>query len=111
MLSVTSRERAAEVRWRGEIVGRVTGAVTDMWYLDGVWAPAPTATAAEFSAKAVRLDPKQVMRDETLGFRVELDVDGARMAALVLSLSGGRLLVRCVHDEPAVAWLLANVAE
>ena len=111
MTSLSGHYDPIQVRWRGEVVGTLSEGVPDMWYVDGVWTPADTPLASQFAAKAKVLDPKVVWRDSTKGIRIELGEGGVLGDALAVSLANGRLLVRRVIAEAAVAWLRANVPE
>jgi hypothetical protein len=95
------------VIWRERPVGDLREVQLDMWYLEGRFEP--LAGAEAFVALAGSLDPGEVQRDPAAGTRVLLEGDDGQTHALVLGLEAGRLSVRRVIRDEAVAWLLAHV--
>jgi hypothetical protein len=90
--------------WKGITVGALREAVPDMWYLDGRFEPTSTPQAALFCSRAGALDGRKVFADLTQGLLVELtSVDGVpECAAVVLSLTDGRLWMRRVFEQTVV---------
>lgn len=103
------------VQWRGEEIGNLREPTPDMWYLEGRFVSNLSPAANAFAMLAKRLDAKMVYANPANGMRILLlggtDPADTGTHALVYSLSEDSLLVRRVHDEEAVRWMLSNVKE
>lgn len=90
----------------GEIVGKLTDVVQDMWYMEGTFTPTDSA----FAAKASTLNASD---DYTKGIRTLIREfpDSEGVTFIVLSLSGDKLFGRCVFEESAVQWVNEHVPE
>lgn len=98
---------------RGEVVGRLTDSVPDMWYLEGQFAPADTTAGDRFAAAASALDVQVTFTDNSRAIRTLLreSSDDKGTVFVVMSLKDGRLFGRCVFEMDAVKWATANVPE
>jgi len=98
---------------RGEIVGRLTDWMPDMWYLEGNFNPADSEAGARFAAAALALDLRTAYDDHTRAIRVLLreSPDDEGTVFVVMSLSEGRLFGRRVFEPSAVRWAVEHVPE
>jgi hypothetical protein len=102
-----------EIHNRGNLVGLLTDAIPDMWYVEGQFTATKTEAGAAFAERAAKLDPRLAMRDQTQAIRAVLrettpDTD---ILFLVMGLTGNRLFVPTRHRPTSGAVVLANVPE
>lgn len=94
------------VKWHGELVGHLSDAQPDMWYLEGQWHPAPSAHTDRFLARAATLDPKAFVTGTQRGVVVTLHESDSPDAQPTLALVGAppaqTIFVRRVFDAKAI---------
>jgi hypothetical protein len=102
-----------EVVNRGEVVGKLTDWMPDMWYLEGNFTPAETSAGLQFARAASALDVRSAYNDQTRAIRALLRESPGDVGTvfLVMSLAEGRLFGRRVFERAAVQWALEHVPE
>ena len=102
-----------EVVSRGIVVGELTEAVPDMWYLSGRFIVAVSKEGSRFYSAATALDLRTAYSDPARALRVSLreTMDDTSTLFIVMSLADGELFGRRVFDHDAVEWVLKNVPE
>jgi len=102
-----------EIHNRGSLVGRLTNAIPDMWYLEGQFTPAETEEGTAFAGRASKLDLRNAMDDPKQAIRVVLREPNGETDTLflVMGLTGNRLFGRRVFQAEAQQWAVANVPE
>jgi hypothetical protein len=104
-----------DIIWRGESVGTLVDARNDMGLMEGKFQAVATDHANAFSALALALDPRAVIRDYTKGFRAEIvssaDETARRWTVVVFALTGADLGLYWPYDREKIAWIAANVRE
>ncbi|WP_299769071.1 hypothetical protein [uncultured Dokdonia sp.] len=101
------------VLWKNEVIGQLTSATLDMWYLEGTWVPNTTQLSKNFTTLVSSFDAMSVITDPTMGIRALLeDQNSNQTPIVVISLEEKwKLSVRLVINEPAIEWLIQNVPE
>jgi hypothetical protein len=108
---MNGRDQELQILWRGANVGTLKNVEMDHGYFDGIWVATESELARKFEEAARGLDPRAVLEDGTRGIRAVAGSGSWTTHVLVLSLADGRLLIRWILGDEAVAWLLANVGE
>ncbi len=100
--------------WKNVQVGQLKNPILDMGYIEGIWQPNINDFAKEFTIKAGKLVPKQVIINPAKGFRIKFSdvlADEPTIHAYVLELKNGILLIKMVSDNDSVEGLIKTVPE